>query len=122
MERADRIATRLQKITENNPLNFIRQVVQKFVEDQDKECVYEHIVAVGKLQKSMYKYENEVLTLAGTGPEYEQIKTTTRLVCDVVHWLEEVLCSAMVDAAEVRTMFRERKFSFQKGRASEMLT
>ena len=115
IERAGRIATQLHRITGNNSVGFLHRVVDEYLKNQDKDSVYEHIVTVGKLQKSIYRYENEILTLAGVGPEYEQVKTVTCLVCEVVQWLEEVLCSAMVDAAGVGLTYQEHRFSFQRG-------
>ena len=61
----------------------------------------------------MYKYENEVLTLAGMGPDYDKVREITRRVCEVIEWLEEVLCQAMIDATEVEKRFKECRFSFQ---------
>jgi len=121
MERAGRIASRLHRITGKNSINFLHRVVDEYLKSQDKDSVYEHVVMVGKLQKSIYRYENEVLTLAGVGPEYEKVKTVTRLVCEVVQWLEEVLCSAMVDAAGVGVTYQERGFSFQRATPTQSL-
>ena len=113
LERADRIAVRLRRITGDDPRKYLRRIVEEFLKNRDKDVVYEHIVAVGKLQKSVYGYGNEVLTLAGLGPEYDRVKEVTCAVCDVIKWLEEVLCTAMVDAAEVATMYHECRFPFQ---------
>jgi len=115
LERADRIAAWLRKITEDNSKKYLHCIVEEFLQsrDSDEDIIYEQIVAVGKLQKSVYKYENEVLTLAGLGLEYDKVKEITRSVCDVVRWLEEVLCLAMVDAAEVENAYQECLFSFQ---------
>lgn len=114
LERADRVHARLQRITENNEIQFLHSVVEGFLKDHDKDCVYEHIVAIGKLQRLIYKFENEILTLAGMGLEYEKVGKITQHVCKVVRWLEEVLCHAMVDESEVDTMYVDRKFLFQQ--------
>jgi len=113
LERADRIAARLRKITGDDARLYLCRIVEGFLGNQDKDAVYEQIVTVGKLQKSVYGYENEVLTLAGLGPEYEKVREVTRTVCDVIRWLEEVLCLAMVDAAEVEIKYKRCQFSFQ---------
>ncbi len=59
MEHAGRIATRLHRITGNNSIDFLHQVVDKYLKNQHKDSVYEHIVTVRKLQKSIYRFENE---------------------------------------------------------------
>jgi len=113
LERTNRIAARLQKITGGNAKEYVLHVVEDFLDKYDKDLVYEQIVAVSKLQTSVYRYENEVLTIAGMGPEYDEVRGVTRLVCEVVKWLEEVLCLAMVDAAEVEIMYKESRLPFQ---------
>ena len=113
LERADRTAARLRKITEDDSRKYVRRIVEEFLNGRDKDVVYEQIVAVGKLQKSVYRYENEVLALAGLGSEYDRVKEISCSVCDVIRWLEEVLCMAMVDAAEVEKTYQECLFSFQ---------
>jgi len=113
LERTNRIAARLQKITGGNAKEYVLHVVEDFLDKYDKDIVYEQIVAVSKLQTSVYRYENEVLTIAGMGPEYDEVRGVTRLVCEVVKWLEEVLCLAMVDAAEVEIMYKESRLPFQ---------
>ena len=113
LERADRIAARLRKITGDDARKYLRRIVEGFLSKKDKDAVYEQIISVGKLQRSVYRYENEVLTLAGLGEDYEYVREVTRAVCDVVNWLEEVLCLAMVDAAEVEIRYKGCQFSFQ---------
>ena len=112
LERADRISARLRKITGDDPKGYLRRIVEEFLDTRDKDVVYEQIVTVGRLQKLVYGYEDEILTLAGLGPEFERVKDITRSVCDVIKWLEEVLCMVMVDAAEVETTYKACGFSF----------
>jgi len=97
-------------------MKYLHCVVEKFLEHCDKNVIYERVVTIGKLQKSMYRYENEVLTLAGMGPDYDKVREITQLVCKVIHWLEEVLCQAMVDPTDVKKMFKECRFTFQTSR------
>ena len=113
LERADRVHHRLQKITGSNAREFLHCIVGEFLEYCDKDVIYERVVAIGKLQKSMYNYENEVLTLAGMGPDYDKVRGITQLVCEVVQWLEEILCLAMVEVTDVEKMFKERRLTFQ---------
>jgi hypothetical protein len=113
LERSDRIFARLQKITASNPVRFLRGIVEKFLENHDKNEIYNQVVEMGKLQKSIYKYENEVLTLAGLGTEYDKVKRVTQQVCQVIRWVEEVLCLAMVEATEVQRTFEASRLLFQ---------
>jgi hypothetical protein len=114
LECANHVSAQLQKLTGNDPSKFLYCTVEEFLRHYDNEVFYEKIVEIGKLQKSMYQYEDEVLTLAGMGAEYDKVKVITHLVCKVIQWLEEVLCMAMVDATEVEEMYKARQLSFQK--------
>ncbi len=100
-------------MTGSNTREYLHSTVEEFLEHCSKDAIYERVVAVGRLQKSIYKYENEVLTLAGMGSDYDKVKGISQLVCEVVRWLEEVLCLAMVDTMEVEKKFTECQFSFQ---------
>ena len=96
-----------------NAKKYVLHVMEGFLEKYDIHIVHEQIVAVTKLQTSVYRYENEVLTIAGMGPEYDEVRGVTRLVCEVVRWLEEVLCLAMVDTADLEIMYKESQLPFQ---------
>src|SRR5260221_5869669 len=113
LERSDRVHHWLQTMTGSNAREYLHCIVKEFLEHCDKDAVYERVVTIGKLQKSMYKYENKVLTLAGMGLDYDKVRGITRLVCEVVQWLEEVLCLVMVDTMEVEKRFKGCRLSFQ---------
>ena len=87
--------------------------MEDFLEKYDIQVVHKQIAAVSKLQTSVYRYENEVLTIAGMGPEYDEVRGVTRPVCEAVRWLEEVLCLAMVDTADLEIMYKESRLPFQ---------
>lgn len=113
LERADRIRARLHKFTRNDVVKFLDGVVEDFLKHRNKDVVYEQVVAIGKFQSSIYRYENKVLMLAGLGAEYQRVQEITREVCKVIRWLEEVLCMAMVDANEVHEMYKAGRLEFQ---------
>ena len=114
LERADRIAARLRKITGDDTKKYLHRIVEDFLGNRNTDTLDEQIVIIDKLQTSINRYGNEVLTLSGMGPEYEKIREITRVVCDVVKWLEEVLWVATIgDVDDVEAMFKERRFPFQ---------
>ena len=96
-----------------NAKEYVLHVMEDFLDKYNKDIVYEQIVAVSKLQTSVYWYENEVLMIAGMEPEYDEVRGVIHLICEVVKWLEEVLCLAMVDAAEVEIMYKESQLPLQ---------
>ena len=88
--------------------------MEDFLGNRNTDTLDEQIVIIDKLQTSINHYGNEVLTLSGMGPEYEKIREITRVVCDVVKWLEEVLWVATIgDVDDVEAMFKGRRFPFQ---------
>lgn len=88
--------------------------MEKFLRDGDQDFIGQQLAEIGKLQSSVYKYENEVLTLAGVGQEYDKVRKTTLVVCEAIQWLEEVLCVAIVDPSDVEKMYKGGEFDFQR--------
>ena len=80
----------------------------------DKDAVHAHVVKLGKCQKSIYKYQNEIYTLRGVTPEYHMVDKMVKEVCRVLGWMEELLCYVMVDVAEVARMHQGCDFEYQK--------
>jgi hypothetical protein len=75
---------------------------------------YSPVIKFGDLQKKIRQYQNEVLALAGVGSEFYRVDDIVKEVEMLVHWVEELLCIAMVDAGEVRYMYERQTFTFQE--------
>ncbi|KAJ3497295.1 hypothetical protein NLJ89_g10366 [Agrocybe chaxingu] len=115
MEQNDRIKNRLLKITGKEPAIFVDEISLRYLSDGNKDTLHTHATQLGKLQKAIYRCQNEVLTLAGMGPEYHAVDKTVILIRTIVGWVEEVLCYAMVELSEVRRLREERGFMYQIG-------
>ena len=117
LEQANRIQYRLGKLIgrpEISATEFMDKLCIDFFANGDMGIIQEHVDKAGKLQKYIWKYQNEVLALAGIGPDFYRVDAIVKNVCMVVGWVEELLCLAMVDAAEVTRMYETRSLSFQK--------
>lgn len=113
MERVESIDKRLKIITRDSPSEYLNQICCNFLADYDKDPIHEQTIKLGKLQKAIYKYQNEIYALDGIGPTYRRVDDIVKQVCMVVGWVEELLCFAMVDAKEVKIHFERHEFLFQ---------
>lgn len=113
MEGAERVRRRLNKTTEGAPRNYAEQICSAFLDNLDKDLILDKAVRIGRLQKSAYRYENEVYALAGVTEEYQRASEVTKEVNVVLGWVEEILCYAMVDAQEVRKRYAAKEFMYQ---------
>jgi hypothetical protein len=113
MERVESIDKRLKIITGDSPSGYLNQICCDFLVDYDKDPIHEQTIKLGKLQKAIYKYQNEIFALEGIGPTYRRVDAIVKQVCAVVSWVEEILCFAMVDAEEVKIRFERNEFLYQ---------
>ena len=113
MEGVERICRRLNRTTEGAPRDYVERICSSFLDNLDKDLIYEKVVRLGRLQKSAYRHENEVYTLVGVEKEYQTAREVAKKVNVVLSWVEEILCYAMVDAEEVREHYVAKMFMYQ---------
>ncbi|KAF8907607.1 hypothetical protein CPB84DRAFT_1843825 [Gymnopilus junonius] len=115
MEVVERIAQQLGRTINLSAQEFVEKICQQYFQDCDKDWIYKNVVRLGKLQKKIYRYQNEVYELDGVGPQYERACQVVQDVCTPLKWVEELLCYAMIDFEEVRDRHVEKKFMYQVG-------
>ena len=113
MDGAERVKRCFDKATEGAPRDYVEIICSAFLDNEDKDLIYDKVVRLGRLQKSIYKYQNEVYSLVGVAEVYERVSEIAKDVNKVLGWVEEVLCYAMVDAQEVRDRYSVRGFMYQ---------
>lgn len=113
MEAVERVHRRLAGIVGTSPKDYAENICTSFLENQDKDKIYEQVVKLSKLQKSIYRYQNEVYALSGMGAEELRAAEVLREVVTMVTWVEEILCYAMVDIEEVRDRYTGKQFMYQ---------
>ena len=114
MDHVNRIYQRFKTTTTYNaPAQFTEQICLSFLDDGNKDAINESIETLSKYQKSIYKYQNELLTLTGVGPEFHRVADISNEINLVVRWVEEIMCIAMVEPSEVVKMYQAREFEFQ---------
>ena len=113
MEGVERVRRCLNRATESDPRNYVEQICSTFLDNHNKDLIYEKVVRLGRLQKSAYRYENEVYALVGVAEEYERASKVVKEVNQVLSWAEEIFCYAMVDVIEVRDRYAAKEFMYQ---------
>ena len=113
MERIERVRRCLNRTTEGAPKDYVERICSTFMDNLDKDLIYDQVVRLGRLQKSAYRYENEVYALVGVEKEHQVASGLVKEVKVVVGWVEEILCYAMVDAQEVRERYAAKRFMYQ---------
>jgi len=85
------------------------------VKENNKEDIESHISKIDKLQASIQKYENEVISLLGIGSTYESVNDVTKMVRKVLGNLEDIFCAVLLGVDEVESMWVAGKFLYQTG-------
>ncbi|KAJ2928406.1 hypothetical protein H1R20_g8709, partial [Candolleomyces eurysporus] len=78
-----------------------------------KDFIMEKELEFRKIQRALEKYQGMVQEISGISEEWKQIEDTAARVREVVHWLDDVLCKAMVEPADLVKRFHAKQLDFQ---------
>jgi hypothetical protein len=90
------------------------QICQNFMASHNQNIIDAALTQTSLLLQSIHRYHDEILQLAGVGPELEEADSVMRSVRTVQQALEELLCSSMGESDEVTRMYKSQQFSFQQ--------
>jgi len=96
LERSKNIQSCLGKICGPDEITYLDNLCAAFVKENNKEGFESHISKIDKLQASIQKYENEVISLLGIGSTYESVHNVTKMVQKVLGNLEYMFCAVLV--------------------------
>ncbi|KAF8950643.1 hypothetical protein BDZ97DRAFT_1770997 [Flammula alnicola] len=113
LEHASWVKSRMEKITSKAPATFLEQVYGECIANGDSGNIQEYATTFLKFQRSIYRYENEVLSLAGVGPEYNLVREISKQVCQIVGWVNELLCHASISIQEVKEVHDAQELAYQ---------
>jgi hypothetical protein len=120
LERADSAERRLHKILGGiDPVPFVEQICKTYLWDQSWTCLEAQVSSLARLQKSLYKYQNEVYSLTGVGPEHKRMEALVGRIRTAVTLAEEVSCFAMLGPNEVYRMHAGKEFMYQDAQVSQ---
>lgn len=115
LERSKYIQSSLRKICGPDETSYLDNLCTTFVKENDNEHLESHISKIGKLQASIQKYENEVISLSGIGSTYDSVNDVTKMVRKVLGNLEDIYCAVLLGVDEVQSMWAAGKFLYQTG-------
>ena len=115
LERSKNIQSHLSKICGPDEITYLDNLCAAFVKENNKEDIESHISKIDKLQASIQKYENEVISLLGIGSTYESVNDVTKMVRKVLGNLEDIFCAVLLGVDEVESMWVAGKFLYQTG-------
>ena len=81
--------------------------------DECKGPLRNSIDQVAKLLQHVHHAENEVFKLHGLCMQYHNIASITRLVQELIIWLEDVLCLVLLGFAELHSTYLSRELAYQ---------
>ena len=113
LERSKSIRSRLSNICDPDESTFLDKICRTFVEENNKAHIEFQISKVDKLQATIYKYQDELLSLSGMGSAYESVKMIAQIIRNVLGHLEEILCAGLLGVDEVERMWAAGKFAYQ---------
>ena len=113
-ECGDRVQKRLEKLTHGSAHQFVDNLCQQLLRDNDKDRVLMFSTKLGEFQKSVYNYQHEVLQLEGWGENYRKLESISKNIRTVLAWVDELLVLAMVDITEVRQLYDKSELLYQK--------
>ena len=93
--------------------DYVERQAQSYLLDSNKKALSKHIQFLMKYQASFHRYEGEILQLEGVGPGLEKAETMSREVTEVIVWLEELLCQAMVGMLSFQAVYLAKRFMYQ---------
>src|SRR5882757_3758304 len=113
MEHINRVEYHCEKICRPNKINFVNEICKRFIAENDIEVITSPTSKIKKLLKSIYCFQNEVLSLMGVGSDYEKVDIIVKRVKKVVGWLENIQSVAFFSIDEVDDNQKARRFAYQ---------
>jgi hypothetical protein len=113
MEHINRVEYCFEKICGPNEINFVNEICKRFIAENDMEVITSPTSKIEKLLKSIYCFQNEVLSLMGVGSDYEKVDIIVKRVKKVVGWLEDIQSVAFFGIDEVDDNQKARRFAYQ---------
>lgn len=113
MERSQRVVTKLARLTGGSSATFVDRICQQYLAAEDKDIINDAVICASRLTRSIQRYHDKVLQLVGVGTELATVSEIEGNVRELTRWLEELLCTAMVDHGEFIHTYNARRFMFQ---------
>jgi hypothetical protein len=114
IQRADRVAVNLRKLTHNSSEGYVDGIFRMYRTTRNNDSINEALAKLAGLQTSISNCEAEVLQLAGVGESLQHVTDIRRCVDEVVRWLEDLLCWALIGAEDLLTAHKQQSVVVSK--------
>jgi len=115
IERSKSVQSRLHKICGPNETTYLDSVCSRFIQENCQEHIEMQISALDKLQASIQKYENKIISLLGIGSAYEIVSGIAKEIGKVLANFEDIFCAVLLGVEEVKSMWATGGFLYQAG-------
>jgi hypothetical protein len=115
IERSKSVQSRLHKICGPNETTYLDSICSRFIQENCKEDIEMQISELDKLQASIQKYENKIISLSGIGSAYEIVSGIAKEIGKVLANFEDIFCAVLLGVEEVKSMWATGGFLYQAG-------
>ncbi|RDB15040.1 hypothetical protein Hypma_005432 [Hypsizygus marmoreus] len=96
-----------------NASTYINTIAEKYLLNHSKDDIRDTILYFTPLQKSINRYHDEILQLAGMGKEMARVDEVSKVVRVFVNSLEDLLCTAMLGYDDFVSLHSKRGLMYQ---------
>jgi hypothetical protein len=115
IEHSKSVQSRLHKICGPNETTYLDSICSRFIQENCKEDIEMQISELDKLQASIQKYENKIISLSGIGSAYEIVSGIAKEIGKVLANFEDIFCAVLLGVEEVKSMWATGGFLYQAG-------
>ena len=109
------VQSHLHKICGPNETTYLDSVCSRFIKEDCQEDIEMQISKLDKLQASIQKYENKIISLLGIGSAYEIVSGIAKEIGKVLANLEDIFCVVLLGVEEVKSTWATGGFLYQAG-------
>ena len=113
--RSKSVQSCLHKICGPNETTYLDSVCSRFIKEDCQEDIEMQISKLDKLQASIQKYENKIISLLGIGSAYEIVSGIAKEIGKVLANLEDIFCAVLLGVEEVKSTWATGRFLYQAG-------
>ena len=93
--------------------DYVEAVAQQYLHSNKEDDISKHLRIVSKHQSLFRRFEAEILQADGVGEGLEKAERMSREVTQVIVWLEELLCQAMVGLLSFQAQYLAKRYMYQ---------
>lgn len=94
---AERVDSKFSALIGRSPFHYIDNLYHRYLVSLDYDTFRDEIILVSQLQKSIRRYEDAILQIAGVGTQLKRCEEIAARISHVIKALEDILCVAMAD-------------------------